>query len=135
MTSTRPVEMIRSAAVLQVADVLASRDFYRDMLGFESANIWGEPPCFSIVGRGTVTVFLDQTRDPGPSPVNQYWAVYIYVSDVDSLLEDYRSRGIEIIRGPEEMPHGCREFDVRDPDGHIICFGQDLSPGPIGPGI
>ena len=128
-------DFIRSCAVIQVRDVLASRDFYMNSLGFDSSGVWGEPPCFCIVGRGTTTLFLDEAREKGSLPVNQYWAAYIYVSDVEALLNEYTARGIEILRGPEDMPHGCREIDVRDPDGHIICFGQDLQPGPQGPGL
>ena len=128
--------MIRSAAVLQVRDVVASAEFYQKTLGFETAGMWGEPPCFCIVGRDTVTLFLDQSRAEGASPpVNQYWAAYIYVDDVDAYLAELKARDVEILRGPEDMEHGCREIDVRDPDGHIIAFGQDLTPGPEGPGL
>ena len=127
--------LFRSAAVLQVSDVLRSRDFYLQKLGFESSGLWGEPPCFCIVGRDAVTIFLDQSREPGDPPVNQYWAAYIYVEYVDALCEEYRSNGIEIVRGPADTDYGCREIDVRDPDGHVIGFGQDLTPSPAGPGL
>ncbi len=122
--------------MLQVRDVVASAAFYRDKLGFESVGMWGEPPCFCIVGRQTVTVFLDQARTDGaPPPLNQYWAAYVYVDDVDAYAAELRGRDVEILRGPEDMEHGCREIDIRDPDGHIIAFGQDLTPGPDGPGL
>lgn len=128
-------EFFRSACVLQVKDVIASEAFYRK-LGFTAGGFWGDPPCFCITGRDTVTVFLDQTQKADDAaPVNQYWASYIYVSDVDALAEEIKANGVEIIRGPEDAPHGCREIDVRDPDGHIIAFGQDLMPGPEGPGL
>lgn len=127
--------MIRSSAVMQVSDVLRARDFYCQKLGFESVGLWGEPPCFCIVGRGTVTVFLDQSREPAKTPLNQYWAAYIYVADVDALCQEYRAKGIEIVRGPADADYGCREIDVRDPDGHIIGFGQDLTPSAAGPGL
>lgn len=128
-------EFSRSAPVLQVRDVLRSRGFYRDVLGFSSANLWGEPPCFCIVGQDTITLFLDQARDDAPIPVNQYWAAYFYISNIDEFASDVAARGAEIIRGPEDAPYGCREIDVRDPDGHIVCFGQDLQPGSDGPGL
>ncbi len=127
--------MIRSSTVLQVRDVVASEAFYREQLGFTTAGFWGEPPCFCIVGRGTVTVFLDQARSGDPIPVNQYWAAYIYVADVGALLGEVTNNAVDILRGPEDTPYGCRDFDVRDPDGHILCFGQDLTPGPDGPGL
>ena len=125
---------IRSAPILQVGNVLDSVRFYEDKLGFSAGGIWGEPPCFSIVGRGTVTLFLDQSRD-GSVPNNQYWAAYVYVDDVEKLHAEFAARDVDIPRPPEDMPHGCREFDVRDPDGHLIAFGMDLTPGPEGPGL
>ena len=81
-----------------------------------------------------MTIFLDQSRTADRIPVNQYWAVYIYVNDVDAVAQELRDRGLALVRGPVDAPHGCREVDVRDPDGHTICFGQDLGPGPDGPG-
>lgn len=47
-------------------------------------GMWGDPPCFCIVGRDAVMVFLDQVRD-GTIPHSQYWVAYIYVDDVDAV--------------------------------------------------
>ena len=132
MTTPR---VIRSAPVLQVRDVVVSEAFYGGKLGFRSNGFWGEPPCFCIVGRDAVTLFLDQAREPGDLPVNQYWAAYMYVDDVDALHAELRAKGVEILRGPEDTGYGCRELDVRDPDGHVIGFGQDLEPPPKGQGL
>ena len=129
------VNLVRSAPILQVRDVVKSAAFYTEKLGFTSANMWGEPPCFCIVGRETVTIFLDQQREEGPLPVNQYWAAYVYVDDVDGYMAELKARGVEIIRGPENTDYGCREIDVRDLDGHIIGFGQDIAPSGRGPGL
>ena len=125
----------RSAAVLQVRDIVASRAFYIDKLGFEHGNLWGEPPCFCIVGRDTVTLFLDEARDKTPLPVNQWWAAYIYVEDADQLYEALKQKGVPMASGIEDAPYGCRDFTVIDPDGHRIAFGQDLHPSEAGPGL
>ena len=93
-------QFLRSATVLVVADVLASAAFYRDKLGFAQVNQWGDPPCFAIVVRGAVSLFLDQTRKPIAVPVNQYWAAYIYIDDVEALFAEYSHRGVFVIRGP-----------------------------------
>ena len=132
---TIKTDFVRSSAVIEVKDVVASAAFYKDKLGFETASTWGEPPCFCIVGRGAVTLFLDQRREAGAIPLNQYWAAYVYIDDVVRYEAELRGRGVEIIRGPETTFYGIREIDVRDPDGHIICFGQDLTPSPHGPGL
>lgn len=121
--------------VLQVADVAASEAFYVDRLGFASHGLWGDPPGFCIVQRGQVTLALDRSRDAGPLPLNQYWAAYLYVADADALVAEFTQNGIDIVRGPEDMPYGLRDFDIRDPDGHLICFGHHLSPSEPGPGL
>lgn len=129
-------EMIRSSTILQVSDVVASEAFYREKLGFDPGNFWGDPPCFCIVGHGRVTLFLDQTREEGTqAPVNQYWAAYTYIDDADAYHAELKSRGVDIVRPPEDTEYGCRDFDVKDPDGHIIAFSHDLTPGPQGPGL
>jgi len=128
--------MIRSMPVLQVADVSRSVAFYCDKLGFVSHGTWGDGPDFCIVQRGQVTIALDRTRKSGsPVPLNQYWAAYVYVTDADKLCDELRAKGVEIVRAPEDMAYGLRDFDVRDPDGHLIAFGHDLTPAKAGPGL
>ena len=129
MTKSR---LTRSAAVLEVSDVVKSVAWYCDVLGFGSHSFWGEPPCFCIVGRASVSIFLDQSRTRRTIPLNQYWAAYVYVDDIDTLYKEYRSKGVDIARELEATEYGCRDFDVRDPDGHIIGFGQVLEPRPDG---
>ncbi len=127
--------MIRSMPVLQVADVRQSEAFYREVLGFRSHGFWGDGPDFCIVQCGRVTIALDRSRDNAPIPANQYWAAYVYVEDADALCERFRQAGAQIVRELEDMPYGLRDFDVRDPDGHLIAFGQDLDPGETEPGL
>lgn len=120
--------VLRASPVLQVRDVTASAAFYTDKLGFTLNGLWGEPPCFAIVQRATTTLMLDGSRGDGPLPLNQYWAAYLYVDDVEALLLEFRERGVEPVRGPEETFYGLCEIDIRDLDGHLLCFGQDLDP-------
>jgi catechol 2,3-dioxygenase-like lactoylglutathione lyase family enzyme len=119
-------DLVLAMPVLQVSDVRVSEAFYCDRLGFRSHGTWGDGPDFAIVQRGRVTIALDRTRDGGPVPNNQYWAAYVYVTDADALHAAFRAAGVEIVRGPEDAPYGLRDFDIRDPDGHLIAFGHDL---------
>ena len=125
----------RSMPVIEVSDVVASAKWYQEALGFAPGPFAGEPPMFCIVGRDRITIALDQSRETGRAPQNQYWAAYLYVEDVDALAEELRGQGVEIIRGPVDQPYGCREIDIRDPDGHILGFGQDIAPTGRGPGL
>jgi len=51
------------------------------------------------------------------------WDLYLRVDDARRLRETVRSTvpdvGAIVLR-----PYGCREFEVTDPDGHVLVLGQ-----------
>jgi catechol 2,3-dioxygenase-like lactoylglutathione lyase family enzyme len=118
-------KLIQAATILEVTDIKASEAFYREKLGFRPGLFFGEPPTFCLMSRDSVALYLDLRRTPRPTPLNQYWAVYLYVDDVDGFTAELRARGVTIDREVEDQPYGCRDFDIRDPDGYIIGIGQD----------
>jgi uncharacterized glyoxalase superfamily protein PhnB len=115
-----------------VDDITHSAEFYRDKLGFQFDRIWGKPPSFVMVYRDGVTIMLKSPGSSGASRPNHTvscdpgWDAYIWVKDADALYEELRSRGVTITREIENTPYGCRDFDVKDNSGYILCFGQDL---------
>jgi len=120
------------APYLIVDDIFESAEFYRDKLGFEFNRIWGEPPQFVIVHRDGVHIMLKSIGSRGSVRPNYSvyedacWDAYIWVKDADALYEELRSRGVKITREIENEPYGCRDFDVEDNSGYILCFGQDI---------
>ncbi len=118
--------MDRAMPVLQVTDVTRSIDFYCQKLGFKLNGKWGDGPDFAIIGRGGITIALDRSRDGAPVPVNQYWAAYVYTDDADALHREFTDNDVDIPRGIEDTFYRMRDFDVRDPDGHLIAFAHDL---------
>jgi catechol 2,3-dioxygenase-like lactoylglutathione lyase family enzyme len=118
-------KFVQSATVLEVKDIKVSEAFYREKLGFRPGLFFGEPPTFCIVSRDDVTILLDLARKPHPAPLNQYWAMYLYVDDVNAMAAELAARGVALDREPEDQPYGCRDFDIRDPDGHVIGIGQN----------
>ena len=121
--------MIHCMPVLQVENVSRSEAYYCEKLGFESLGTWGDGPNFGIIQSGEVTIAFDRSRNGDAIPTNQYWAAYIYVEDADALCKIMRSNGVEIVREPEDKLYGSRDFDIRDPDGHLLAFGHDLHQG------
>jgi uncharacterized glyoxalase superfamily protein PhnB len=130
-TSTEQ-KLYNVAPYLIVDNIFQSAEFYRDKLGFDFNRIWGEPPQFVIVHRDGVHIMLKCVRAPGNVRPNYHvnpdacWDAYIWVKDADALYEELRSRGVKITREIEDAPYGCRDFDVEDNSGYILCFGQDL---------
>ncbi len=135
MQQPHPHPMQRAMPVLQVHDLNISLAFYCDTLGFASHGTWGAPPVFAIVQRGLVTIALDQSRDGSTPPPQQYWHAYIYVTDADALLAELKQRAVAIERDIETTEYGCRDFDIRDPDGHVLGLGHVIEPGRLGPGL
>ena len=131
---TRTVEqkLFTVAPYFIVDDILQSAAFYRDKLGFQFDRIWGQPPQFVIVHRDDVYIMLKSIGSAGNSRPNHTvhadapWDAYIWVKDADALYDELRSRGVKITREIENEPYGCRDFDVEDNSGYIICFGQNL---------
>jgi uncharacterized glyoxalase superfamily protein PhnB len=115
-----------------VDDIHASAEFYRDKLGFEFDQIWGDPPQFVIVHRDEVHIMLKSISSIGYSQPNHTvhpnacWDAYVWVNDADALYEELKARGVKITREIEDQPYNCRDFDVEDNSGYILCFGQNL---------
>ncbi|MEL7108934.1 MAG: VOC family protein [Pseudomonadota bacterium] len=131
MTETRLGEqLISCAAILVVTDIHRSVAFYRDKLGFEVAQIWGDPPSFAIADTPRASIMLKQADcdedGGGPTPnatrVGGLWDTYIWVKDLQAILDLLATTGAKH-SDPEVTPYGCTEIVVTDPDGYLICFG------------
>ena len=124
---------VRSMTVLAVRDVAASEAFFA-RLGFSSHGAWGDPPGFAIVQRGDVTFALDRHAEDKTITPNQWWAAYVYVDDAEALRQEFIAEGLEPTEMHRPEHYGCIDFDIIDPDGHRIAFGQSLNPVPA-PGL
>ncbi len=113
-----------SIPVLRSGDYATSRSFYTLTLGFSLSEEGGTPPRFGIFKRGAATLFIDawQGADPEPSPA---WRAYFHTGDVDALAKEFTTKGVDL-EGPRDTVYGMREIAIRDPDGNLLCFGQDL---------
>jgi len=113
-----------SIPVLRSGDFERSRAFWTQTLGFSIAEEAGDPPRFGIFKNGKACVFINawEGADPDPSPI---WRAYFHTKSVDTLAKELRANGAKVT-GPTDQPWGMREITLRDPDGNLICFGQDL---------
>ncbi|HYE21088.1 MAG TPA: VOC family protein [Tepidisphaeraceae bacterium] len=121
-----------SAPMILVTDVRAAADYWRDKLGFDYKEVYGQPVAdFCIVHRDGQYLMLARTDDA--AKVQPIWRrrektsdAYFWCDDADGLHAEMAGRGATIDYGPCTQPYGVREFGVRTPDGHDISFGQVL---------
>lgn len=121
----------RHAPYFTVRDVAGTVADYEARLGFTTEYTGGSPPEFAIVSRDGLAVMLRRVADaslirPSESQGGT-WDAFFWVSDIDALFDELRSRGATVVYEPMLMPYGVKEFAVRDQDGHVLGFGGDLS--------
>jgi uncharacterized glyoxalase superfamily protein PhnB len=56
---------------------------------------------------------------------NNHIHAMITMSGVDELYQEVSARGALIHQALEDQPWGTRDFIVRDPDGHLVCFAEE----------
>ncbi|MBI3789707.1 MAG: VOC family protein [Gemmatimonadetes bacterium] len=122
---------LRVAPYLPVADVAATVRFYRETLGFVVTYEAGAPPEFAIVARDGCAVMLRRVADPGRIvPVEAQggtWDAFFWVDDATGLHAALAQRGARTVYGPVvQSYYNMLEFAIRDPDGHVLGFGQAL---------
>ena len=115
-----------------VHDVVASAEYYRDVLGFKILRYWLDPPVFAIVARDDIEIQFgksDSGNLPSPNIARRESALdaYIWVNDVDALYAELQSRGAKILESPSVRVYKCYELLVEDNFGFRLCFSMDTS--------
>jgi catechol 2,3-dioxygenase-like lactoylglutathione lyase family enzyme len=102
--------------ILTVSDMAQSLHFYVDLLGFEMAP-WGDDT-FTLVSRDGCGIYLssDDQGQPGT------W-LWMGVEDARALRDDLVSKGVAI-RKRLTNETWALEFQVEDPDGHVLRVGS-----------
>lgn len=123
--------MDRVVPVIGVDDVGAAVRFFEEHLGFEVvAEFGGAPdqPLYGIVSRDQIAIHLQggwtpRTGDREPHETD----AYVYVDDVDALLDEFRSAGVTLHREMVDNDYGMRDFCVVTPQGARIAFGSPVA--------
>ena len=106
--------------VESIEDALA---FYRDQLGFDLGWTWGTPPTHANVCRDSISIDLvvAPTGNAGTA------MAYVQVQGIDAYYAEVTTRGT-LVGGLGDRPYGMRDFEVIDPDGNRLAFGES-APG------
>ncbi len=122
-------QLLTISPQFQVQDVVKTAEYYRDKLGFTIDFLYGDPPFHASVSRDGVTIiFHKPSTGDGRITAEQEKEVkaYVCVKDVDALCEEFKSKGAEVVYGPQSQSYGMRELNIRDCNGYVICFGQEM---------
>jgi len=118
------------APLFLVKDVVRAAEYYRDQLGFEIGRYFLDPPVFVVVRREKIAIMLSLTKDAhgGSNTVwkRESFDAYIWVENADDVHAQIKARHAHLLSAPALKSYGMKEFEVRDADGYVIRFGEDV---------
>jgi len=128
----------RAFPVIFASQVATTAAFYEE-LGFQrhfQLPPDGEPGYVGL-RRGTFEVAVVSADWPqqqyGAKPgADVRFEMFVYVGNVDGLVDTLRGQGTRVLREPEDMPWGERVAYVTDPDGNPVALAYAAEP-PSGP--
>ena len=108
-----------------VDDLQRSIGYYRDKLGFNFDEPWGD--FYAIGRRDGLEIHLKCTpKHPAERQFrreNDHLDASAGVDGIEALYDEFKSKDANILKPLQDTAWGTRDFYVEDPDGYIICFG------------
>lgn len=111
---------------LHVTDMRRTLAFFEGSLGFRCTfklhdEHHPEIP-YAIVERDRVEIHL-QLREAAAGSSS----CYITVDDADAVWAEVQKAGVRVLRPIEDSNYGMRDFNIADPDGNNLGFGQSIA--------
>lgn len=119
----------RIAPQFFTTDISGTLAYYRDKLGFQCVGTWQDPPVYAIVARNQQAIHFRCAEPPTPNPgeyADELLDAYLVVEDADALYAEYAAHGAEFTCELGDTPWRSREFVVKDCDGRLLAFGEEL---------
>lgn len=124
MSAPASYTMESTAPVFPVTDMPRAVRYYVDVLqfaiGFEWADAEGDPIRYTILHHGDVGIHLTTTQTPRQA------AAYVFVRGVREYYSAVTAAGALINQPLQDWPWDMREFQLADPDGNLLIFGEDI---------
>lgn len=115
-----------SATIFPVSDVTASANWYQKYLGFELTFTWEEPATYAVL-KANESISIHLSKSEQPIQPSAQTALLIFVHDVDRIYQTIMGHQLTIETPLGIRDYGMKDFDLRDPDGYLLSFGQGNS--------
>ena len=109
--------------ILYVTDMEQATRFYCEVLGFRCENRMEGWTSLQL-DEAEIMLSLPNAHLPFEKPLFT-GSFYFHTEDVDSLWERLRE-GTTIVYPLESFDYGMREFAIRDVNGYVLQFGQEI---------
>jgi uncharacterized glyoxalase superfamily protein PhnB len=121
----------RLTPMLSVADLKRTMAFYCDDLGFRCTGTFEDPePVWCHLERDDVHLMFNQPPASEiaelPRRARNFQILYFYPDDVAALHAALKAKGLAV-SDLRVAIYGMKEFELRDPDGIWLWFGEATS--------
>jgi catechol 2,3-dioxygenase-like lactoylglutathione lyase family enzyme len=125
------MQLQRLTPMLSVADLERTIAFYCNELGFQCVSTFGDPrPVWCYLKRDSVDLMFNQPPAAEiaelPRRAKDFQIYYFYPDDVAALHAAWKSKGLAVTDLRVAI-YGMKEFELRDPDGYWLWFGQSTN--------
>jgi catechol 2,3-dioxygenase-like lactoylglutathione lyase family enzyme len=128
--------LVNLCPVFLTANIRETVKFYTEKLGFRSARHYDKVENFATLYRDDIEfVIVQAQKGVVESNLQRYGAGFDAYIDpatlegIDMLYQEYKSKGVKIIRPPSQTAYGSYEFVFEDIDGRQIGVGRIMDDG------
>ena len=94
-------------------------------LDFSIEFLWEDPPSYAVLkANEKIHIHLSKLDKALTLPIRP--VLYIFSNEVDKLYSSFLDRGVNIHQPSGDRDYQMRDFDIVDPDGHLLTFGRNL---------
>jgi len=99
--------------------------FYTNILSFKCDEL-NEDIGWASLSRDNVQVMLAVPKQhPEFKTASLTGSIYIHTDDVDKVWKELKDK-VEVVYPIDNFEYGMREFAIRDNNGYMIQFGQEI---------
>ena len=102
-----------------------------DSLDWANLKLDPEDPTsaeFMFQSRKSLVADLPELPELKDVAIGASQTLYLRNNDVDAQFNSLKDK-VEVVKEPITKFYGMREWYMKDPDGYILCFGQELGQG------
>jgi uncharacterized glyoxalase superfamily protein PhnB len=130
MIANRSAPTAPIVPVLVYEDVAKALEFLSRAFGFKERlrAEWGGAVSHAQMDIGGGSIMMGKQGGPfrvaSGDTVSQY--AHVHVEDVDTHFAHAKAAGATILKEPQDMPFGARQYTAKDIGGHWWTFSQNI---------
>ena len=118
------------SCIFPCPDIIKTANFYKDMLGFTYVQYLDVAEPHICLYRDNIEIILLKSNKkviPNRILYGYGYDAYVYTDKQDRFLEEFKNKGVKIIKDLSIKDYNNKEFVIEDFDGRHIAFGLKIT--------